>query len=209
MKLGLFGGTFDPIHNGHLQLAELAMSFAGLDSIIFVPAKEPPHKNQPLGEYVHRVAMVKQTVAENPQFSCSTIEGERQGPSYTLPTIQYFISELPDGDELYFICGLDTFLEIESWYNYRELFGLTNFLITGRQGYNQTRLSGLLKKLGYQKSGEGIWGNRSEKQVLCLQNIPVGVSSTAIRSAIAGQEQFEQFLPANVKNYILENNLYS
>ncbi|HXF75168.1 MAG TPA: nicotinate-nucleotide adenylyltransferase, partial [Methylomirabilota bacterium] len=129
MKLGLFGGTFDPIHWGHLRSAEEVAESFGLDRVYFIPASIPPHKR---GETTtpaeDRLKMVRLAVAGNDRFAVSTIEIKRAGVSYSIDTLRAFNAKKRRGDSLYFIIGLDAFREIGTWKDFRELFSLCHFI---------------------------------------------------------------------------------
>ena len=134
MKLGIIGGTFNPIHIAHLRIAEEVRDRLGLDRVIFMPAAAPPH--EPLaGElsFVRRYVMVELAVADNPDFSVSDLEGKRGGTSYSIHTLTELRALHPE-DELFFIIGSDSFLEIASWYRFAELFARCNIVVVERPG---------------------------------------------------------------------------
>ena len=132
-KIGLFGGTFNPIHLGHLRGAEEVRECCGLDEIIFIPAATPPHKEA--GEVIeatHRLEMLRLATRTNPHFSVSTVELERRGTSYSIDTIRFFLEK--DQGALSFILGRDAFVEIETWREYPTLFSLCSFIVMARPG---------------------------------------------------------------------------
>ena len=135
MKIGLFGGTFDPIHWGHLRSAEEVGETFRLDRVYFIPASLPPHKRgQTTTPARDRLQMVRLAVARNPRFSVSTVELARPGVSYSIDTIREFAAKLRKADSLYFIIGLDAFREIGTWKDFAEIFSLCNFIVTSRPG---------------------------------------------------------------------------
>jgi len=132
-KIGVMGGTFNPIHIGHLRSAEEVREAFDLDRVIFIPSADPPHKGKKGIIDIHdRLELVTEAVRENPFFIASDIEARRDGKSYTVDTLREIRSRLDDGGELFFILGLDAFLEIETWYHYRDLFDLSHFVVTDR-----------------------------------------------------------------------------
>ena len=142
MRIGIFGGTFNPIHLGHLRCAEEIRQICGLEHIYFVPSARPPHKEaSDIVAPLHRLRMVEQAVADNPCFSASAIELERAGLSYSIDTIRSFVSIFQATDQatrqapnLAFIIGLDAFLEIETWKEYHAIPELCDLIVTSRPG---------------------------------------------------------------------------
>ena len=146
-RLGLLGGTFNPVHYGHLRAAEETAELMGLGRVTFIPSAQPPHKKgQPQVEFRHRLAMTRLACADNSSFAVSDLEGKRDGPSYTVQTLGQLHQEQGPGLELYFITGLDAFLEIHSWKRYQELFELAAFVVITRPGSNPDQLEPYLKE---------------------------------------------------------------
>ncbi|MBW2108499.1 MAG: nicotinate-nucleotide adenylyltransferase [Deltaproteobacteria bacterium] len=133
MRLGLFGGTFNPIHIGHLRAAVEVWEAFRLDKVLLIPSAHPPHKD--VGEVAgaeDRLAMVRLAVNEVPFLEASDVELNRHGPSYTIETLKHFRSRLPDGSALYFILGVDAFSEITTWKSYTQLFAVADFIVMTR-----------------------------------------------------------------------------
>ena len=129
MRIGLLGGSFNPVHNAHLRIAVEALIACSLDRVIFIPAADPPHK--PVAGDVSfecRSLMVSMAISGSADFEMSTIEAERGGKSYSIDTIRIFRKRFP-GDDLFFIIGADSFLEIGTWHRYAEIFGLCNLVV--------------------------------------------------------------------------------
>jgi len=134
MRIGIFGGTFNPIHCGHLRSAEYVREAFSLDRVYFVPAARPPHKSrEEIVSAEHRLRMVELAVADNPCFAASSIELERAGPSYSIDTIRYFLSTLRPA-ALAFIVGIDAFRELSSWKEYETIPALCDIVVTSRPG---------------------------------------------------------------------------
>jgi len=145
MKWGLLGGTFDPIHIGHLRCAEEVLEIFDLNRIIFVPASLPPHKlDAQITPFYHREQMVKLAIEENPGFSFSDVENQRGGKSYSVETIEYFLEKYLSELELYMILGQDAFHAIQTWRDWEKLLLLCNFVIMTRPGYVNHGLSGIV-----------------------------------------------------------------
>lgn len=135
MELGLFGGSFNPIHLGHLRVAEEVCQALGLDLMLFVPASRPPHKLEDQLAPAHvRLELVRSAISGNPRFGASDIELKRSGPSYSVDTIKE-LKELYKPDRLWFIMGTDQFLELGSWYRYREIVEEANLAVLMRPDY--------------------------------------------------------------------------
>ncbi|MBI4442595.1 MAG: nicotinate (nicotinamide) nucleotide adenylyltransferase, partial [Acidobacteria bacterium] len=140
MKVALFGGTFDPIHSGHLSAAQAALKSFALDRILFVPTGVPPHKrNRPLTPFAHRYAMVALACAEAPQFHPSLLEataGPGGEPNYSIATVRQVAAVLSPQDRLYFLIGADAFLEIAEWHESSVLLDACDFIIVSRPGFS-------------------------------------------------------------------------
>lgn len=147
-RIGLLGGTFDPIHLGHLAAAQGALHLASLERVLFMPVGQPPHKEgRPITPAEHRAEMVRLAIADHPRFDLSTLELEREGPSYTLLTVQALLADHPDW-EISFIAGMDSLEEIQTWHEYRKLLGLVQFLVVTRPGFGGERSDRVLRELG-------------------------------------------------------------
>lgn len=198
-RIGIMGGTFDPIHFGHLVLAETVRESMKLDRILFIPTGDPPHKKeQSVTSAEQRMEMVELAIGDNPDFLCSDMEVERQGYSYTVDTLERLREECGDSCQLFFITGADAIIEILSWKNVERISELCTFVAAARPGTDREKLSDFLEELpGYLHNKVHV------TQVPALQ-----ISSTAIRKKSAAGKTIRYLLPANVERYILENGLY-
>ncbi len=148
-KLGILGGSFNPIHLGHLVLAETAREALGLDRVIFIPAKLPPHKRAaPLAAGADRLAMVRLAVAGNPAFSASDIELRRPGVSYTVDTVRALREKLGAGAQIYFLIGMDTVAELTAWREVARLARLCEFVPLSRPGHANPNAAALERAVG-------------------------------------------------------------
>jgi nicotinate-nucleotide adenylyltransferase len=208
-KIGLLGGTFDPIHYGHLQLAATALEECSLDKVVFIPSAQPPHKNGTLlTSFRHRLAMLTLAVQDRNGFECNDIEGTLPKPSYTIDTLQVLLKHYKSDCRLYFMIGADAFLDILTWKSHQEVLHSVNIILSQRKGYRGVQLSGLLKKLGY-KPSEGSWhGDDGQKEIYILKKTPDDHSSSGIRTLIGEGESIQRFSPKSVIEYIHKYKLY-
>ncbi len=197
-RLGIMGGTFDPVHYGHLVAAEGARHSFSLEKVIFVPAGKPPHKHGHAASAPRiRYKMTCLAIASNPFFSSSTIEVERPGPSYTIDTVRTMMRLYP-AKSIYFITGTDAIAEIFSWKDAGSLLSMCNFVAAARPGYCFKALN---KKLGSLPN--------SLKQNISFMEVPaLDISSTDIRQRVREGKPIKYLLPESVEDYILKNNLY-
>ena len=220
-RIGLFGGTFNPIHTGHLRIAAEIKEHFALDRIIFIPTGIPPHKgDSEVIAPVHRLRMAELAVAPYKDFSVSPVEAERQGFSYSIDTVKLFQRELGDTVELYFILGMDAFLEIRTWKDTDELLTLCHFIVIPRPGYRFSDLKSLdmpplnrLEAAELDKLDKGEITRLSTKLTgryhLFLERItPCDISSTELRAFIKEGKEVKNLLPESVLLYIMKKGLY-
>ena len=196
-RIGIMGGTFDPIHIAHLVIAEEARQAYNLDRVIFIPAYRPPHKQgRKIAGVYDRVKMTELAIADNPAFSLSMVEIERQGPSYSLLTIRELQREYGYEAEFYFITGSDSINELHTWYHAEELVAACHFIGTTRPDSPVDEVS-----------LAGRWGELYSH--IHLLPVPqMDISSTMLRQRIAQGESVRYFLPPKVADYIAEMGLY-
>jgi nicotinate-nucleotide adenylyltransferase len=208
-RIGLLGGTFDPVHFGHLQLAEIALTRCNLQQVLFIPAASPPHKNnRSITPFQHRVEMITIALYGKTGFELSLLEAGLPVPSYTIDTITFLVKNQKEDEELYFILGEDAFLEIDSWKAYQKLLSLTNFIVSGRTGYTPEYFQSAAQSLGYVLKG-GIWYDPSGKrELIFLPTATDNISSSAVREKIKNKMSLQGFIPNKVINYIKKNCLY-
>jgi nicotinate-nucleotide adenylyltransferase len=211
-RVGLLGGTFDPIHNGHLQLAEAAVRTCGMDRILFIPAGHPPHKSEAIVcDIAHRLQMLKLGIEGIKYFGISEIEIRRQTPSFTIDTIRRLHERSGPDIENYFIIGFDAMLEIETWYRWQELLGSTDFIVAIRPGFSLEQIENLLARNGFyrdpQKGDCWVHGIR-DNLIRFLMDPIVDVSSTEIRQRMKDNRRWHHLVPEPVSSYIEKHNLY-
>ena len=212
MRIGLMGGSFNPVHNAHLRIAGEAQAACLLDRVIFIPAADPPHK--PLAgnvSFEHRSNMVSMAIAGRAGFEMSTVEAERGGKSYSVDTIRTF-RELCPGDDLFFIIGGDSFLELGSWHRYAEIFRLCHLIVVERPGCH---VINPLEALPPAVRGEftldsptGRLTHSSGTALFFITGSPLEISSTEIRRLAAGGADLTRFVPQKVAEYISQQRIY-
>ena len=212
MRIGLMGGSFNPVHNAHLRIAGEAQAACLLDRIIFIPAADPPHK--PLAgdvSFKHRSTMVSMAIAGRAGFEMSTVEAERGGKSYSVDTIRAFREMFP-GDELFFIIGGDSFLEIGSWHRYAEIFPQCNLIVVERPGCPVTDpLEALPAAVRGEFAFDGKTGrltHHSGTTLYFITGSPLEFSSTEIRRLAAGGADITRYVPPDVATYISQQRIY-
>ncbi len=220
MRIGILGGTFNPIHLGHLHLALEVHARLNLDEILLIPTGVPPHKtDEKLASPSDRVEMVRRAISGYPFLKVSDIEIRRPTPSYSIDTVRALKKESP-GDQFYFIIGLDAFLEIESWREPLALLEILHFVVVSRPGFQFRQLTRLpfLSKSSQKELGELDLNlkNRSDLQInsfptlILLRIEPYPISSSEIREKIKKGEDFDNnLLPESVKSFIIKKKIFS
>jgi len=198
MKLGVLGGTFDPIHNGHLAVADEVRKRLELDEILFVPAGQPWLKaGKPLTEAEHRMEMVRLAIADRPYYKLSTMEIDREGPSYTVDTMSELKNQRADEDELFFILGWDSLAELPEWREPERIIRLCQLVAVPRPGYPRPDLKVL------ESSIPGL-----NERVTVLDKPTVDISASDIRERVGKGLSISGLVPDAVARYIRENGLY-
>ena len=219
MKLGVLGGTFDPIHNGHVAAAEAAQQTLGLDAISLIPSHIPPHRHDPVGATgEQRYEMAQLAAAGHAGWSASPIELDREGPSYTYDTLielalagpvlserdasQGDVPRESKGTQIFFITGADAFAEIATWSRYPAVLDLANFVVVSRPGITLDSLRARVP------SAFGDRPSASTRVILVEAHTP-DISSTDIRRRVRAGHSLAGFVPDPVARYIAEHRLYS
>ena len=201
IKIGILGGTFDPIHMGHLIVAEDIRQKMGLREVLFIPAGRPWLKIQegkPVSPAEHRLAMVRLAIASNPCFKVSTIEIDRPGLSYSIDTVLELKAKLGAGDEIYFIVGPDALAEFPQWKDSARLVEICQVVGIGRPGHTQADL----RKLGRSVPG-------AAKRIMFINVPQIDISASEIRKRVARRFSIRYLVPDAVADYIARRRLYS
>ena len=198
MNIGVLGGTFDPIHTGHLIVAEEVRARLNLAVVLFVPAGQPWLKPDiPVSAAEHRVQMVRLAIADKPYFKLSTMEIERPGPSYTVDTIAELQKQLGAEDELFFILGWDSLAELPRWHEPSQLIKMCRLVAVPRPGYPHPRLKSLERAL------PGLAQN-----VMLMDKPEIDIDATEIRDRVARGLSVHHLVPEPVERYIKQHRLY-
>ncbi len=210
--IGVFGGTFDPIHLGHLRLAEEMAEAVGLASVRFVPAGRPPHRGAPCIAGQHRLEMARRAVAGNPRFVVDDREIRRDAPSYTVDTLADLRTELGDAQPVWLLLGADAFLGLPGWHDWRRLFALAHIAVAERPGAPLLQSDALPETLRAEIAARQVADGPAAGPagaVLLRHMTPLAISATAIREALAHGRSVRYLLPDAVLDYIQENRLYA
>ena len=198
MKMGILGGTFDPIHNGHLAIAEEARTYLNLTEVLFLPAGQPWMKSdQPISAAHHRTEMIRLALEGRPYFKLSTIEIEYKGPSYSVDTIVKLRAQSEEPFDCYFIVGWDNLAKIPLWKDPAKLIEMCFLAAVPRPGYDRPDMKKLEAAL------PGI-----SKKVILMDKPRIDISATDIRNRVAQGRSISSLVPPAVENYIKESGLY-
>jgi nicotinate-nucleotide adenylyltransferase len=210
MTLGVLGGTFDPIHNGHIAAAGAAERALDLNSIVLVPSRIPPHRQDPVGAGAeHRLAMAELAAQERPRWSASRIEIDREGPSYTYDTLAELRQQFP-GTQIFFILGADAFAEIATWFRYPAVLDLANFVVVSRPGITLDSLHERVPSAFPSTSlSASSHGPSAKTRVILVESTTPDVSSTEIRQRVRAGETLVGLVPNPVADYIQQHHLYA
>ncbi len=197
-RVGIMGGTFDPIHYGHLLAAEQAREEFGLSQVIFVPAAQPPHKSlTEVSPAHHRYVMTLLAVIAQMDFTVSDIEIRRDGPSYSIDTVRFLKEQWGDDTCFYFITGYDAILDLTTWRDYEELLRECQFVAVARPGRHAEELRTLADELG-----------PLYDRIHVLEGISLALSASQIRARAREGKSLRFLLPESVEHYIKKNELY-
>ncbi|HIE65727.1 MAG: nicotinate-nucleotide adenylyltransferase [Nitrospira sp.] len=218
MRIGLLSGTFNPIHNGHLQIAGEVFQRLRLDTVLFIPSGIPPHKSgQKIPPAKYRMEMASLALSGNPRFELCKLEVDRPGKSYSIDTVRA-LKKLYPKDRLFFILGMDAFLDIASWRDADHLLGLCDFVLISRPGSPFSQLPDIaaLRSVDLKPFSQLDKGDRrsytfpvSEGSALhFLQVRPSPISASEIRRRFAARQETKNLLPEQVESYIIKEQIY-
>ncbi|WP_106460239.1 nicotinate (nicotinamide) nucleotide adenylyltransferase [Anaerococcus sp. Marseille-P3915] len=198
MRIGLYGGTFDPIHLGHLIVMENVINYMNLDRIIILPSSNPPHKkDKKITEVNTRVEMVSEAIKDNDKIILSTFESTDQVIRYTHDTIKYFTDSLKE-HEIFYIMGEDSFMTIDTWKNYKYILD-SNIIVFSREGIDpHSKLVDKVKKI-----------RKDNPNIFLVNSLSINISSTLIRSLVKDEKSIKYLVKDEVDYIIKQRNLYA
>jgi len=212
LKLGILGGTFDPIHLGHLRTAEEIGQELDLEKVYLIPSASPPHKTgAPVTPFHHRLTMTQLAVSDSAILDVLDLEGNRPGMSYSYETLRELHAMFKPDPEIYFILGIDAFLEIKTWKRHKDLFDLAHFVIISRAGYPMEELEPFVSSsgLGIRKTSTADrFVMPSGKSLLVRETTLMEISSTHIREMAAMGRSIRFLVDGPVGDYIAQKGLY-
>jgi len=211
--VGILGGTFDPIHNGHIGVAEAAEAALGLSRMYVVTANVPPHRRQPVASPFQRYAMVVLAVGHRPGWRASDMELRLEGPSYTSDTLARYLERGYHHAELFFVIGADAFADIATWHDYPHILDAANFAVVSRPGLSVTALADRLPALAPRMTRAPFvvsdTSDTSDTLIFLIDAPTPDVSGTAIRARREAGESIDGLVPPLVQQYIEQHGLYA
>ena len=199
LKIGIMGGTFDPIHYGHLVTAEGARSAFNLDQVLFLPTGRPPHKTMAkVSDPEHRYMMTVLATLTNPHFEVSRLEIDRSGVSYTIDTLRILRKQYGQQAELFFITGADAMFDIMSWKDAEDYLTIAHFVAASRPGFSLEELP----------QSTRVWVDQHRERFHVLQVPAMAISSTEIRERVGLGNSIRYLVPESVEHYIRRQHLY-
>lgn len=221
MRIGLFGGTFNPIHRGHLHIAHEVCAAFSLDRIYLIPCATPPHKEVvDLAPAQDRLKMIQLALSDSKRLWVSDVELQRKGPSYTVDTVKYFLSHSRDQEERFLLVGLDAFLELDTWKNYLQILDLIALIVMPRPVAGNESMAGanrqvgdfILSKLSQHyllAPDKSVYLHSQLKPIYAASGVmPLNISSTNVRRQIRNGEPINSMVPEKVSEYIMNKGLY-
>ncbi len=211
MKIGILGGTFDPIHFGHLRTAEEVCQKLNLEKVYLIPSASPPHKTtDPITSFEHRLNMARMAIADSPFLDTLDLEGKRPGLSYSIETLKE-LHKMFSSPELFFLLGTDAFFEIETWKEYRKLFSYAHFVVIQRAGHEEEEFTPFLTKIHEdiaKTKDPNVYTTTLGMTIMIIYSTFLEISSTQIREMVAAEKSIRFLVPESVRKYIMQKGLY-
>jgi nicotinate-nucleotide adenylyltransferase len=212
LRLGILGGTFDPVHFGHLRIAEEICEEMDLEKVLLIPGGLPPHKyKESITPFHDRLAMTRIAAQDSSLLEVLDLEGRRNGPSYSIETLREIHRLYKDNVDIFFIIGMDAFLEINTWKEYKNLFKESNFVVLKRPGFSFEELEPFIisMEVGFKRmSDSNTFATPSGNLLIYKEATLMDISSTRIREMVAAGRSIRFLLPEAVRVYIIEKSLY-
>jgi nicotinate-nucleotide adenylyltransferase len=212
-RIALYGGTFDPVHTGHVEVARRVLQLFEIEKVLFIPAQMAPHKvGRPVTEPIHRYAMLALATKDDPQLSISTFELDAPDRRYTVDTVERFQQVLGDSTELFFIMGADSWSEITTWREWERLLSMTNHIVVTRPGYDPaaTHVGAIAERIVDLRGGKTPPRNSVGKKIFLTDVVMNNISATNIRR-LASEGRFGELtglVPGPVLEYIQKYGIY-
>lgn len=210
--IGVLGGTFDPIHFGHLRTALDVTETLNLEQLRFIPCGEPPHREPPVASAAQRLAMVQVAITGEPRFAADDREIQRGGPSYMVETLESLRDELGEQQSLALIVGLDAFAALDSWHRWQELIGLAHLIVMTRPGWSMQDISSAdLQALVSEHRADDLarCHNQAAGCVIFCPVTELNISSTGIRQQLRAGRDVRFLLPESVRELIQQQHIYA
>lgn len=207
-RIGLLGGTFDPIHCGHIDLATAAQDALGLTQVLVIPANVPPHRPKPLTSAFHRFAMAALVVAGKPGWRASDVELRHEAPSYTVTTLRRFLDRGYQPRELFFLIGADAFKDITSWRDYPAILERAHFVVVSRPGHPASSLRERLPGLAPRMVDAATGLAADHASIILIDADTADVSSTTIRASLSSGARVDGQVDPRVQQHIEQHGLY-
>ena len=211
LRIGLLGGTFDPVHLGHLAVAETVLSRLQLGRMLFIPAARPPHKTDfSITSFSQRAAMLELALVPFFSYELCLLEEERPGLSFSIDTLRELRQRFGGEARFFFIIGFDAFAEINSWKEWNHLLDLTAIVVINRPSHDGGNMDELVSRLfpGYREGAAGVWSAETGENIYSLAMEPVSISSTEIRRRVRAGESVASQVSPGVGQYIRDHDLY-
>jgi len=212
LRLGILGGTFDPIHLGHLRTAEEIGQGLDLEKVYLIPSASPPHRTrEPFASFKHRLDMARMAVRDSSLLEALDVENRRPGLSYSIETLKELHKFFSPRPVLFFILGTDAFFEIKTWKDSRHLFDYAHFVIIQRAGFQPENLGTLLQNLGVEvgkTDRANVFTAPSGNKIMLMETTLMDISSTRIRKMVIEGESIRFLVPGSVADHITKNTLY-
>ena len=205
--IAIVGGTFDPIHKGHILPVDYACKTLGIDKVIWVPCKLPPHKARPNTAEAHRVNMLRLATTVSDKNELCTWELDRSETSYSFHTISMFAERYPDRQRFFFM-GADSLLNFKQWYRWQDILSQCHLVVNARPGFNLSLLPEDLHNL-VRTPQELLISHAKTGNIIVFDSIQCDISSTKVRESLRDNNKIAEYLEQSVYNYILKHNLYS
>jgi nicotinate-nucleotide adenylyltransferase len=205
----VFGGTFNPIHYGHLRSAQALFEYLPIGHLRFVPARLPPHREEPQVRAEHRAAMVERAIAGDPRLSCDRRELDRDGPSYTVDTLESLRSELGAQAPLVLVLGCDAFLGFDTWHRWQAILRLAHLVVMARPGWVLPNTGPVGQLLEENTGSPSELASVPAGSIVAVELEPWPVSSTEIRALLQSGSDVSTLVPGASLDYALEHRLYT